>query len=175
MSCLTKTYHQLHTAASIGATLLSTTKIRLARWDRLHRNHQGWLVPLTTATPGAIGGGFSFLGGGNLGFLHFARAVMLHAPRQGVAGNSPRSHTAAFLIRPEVLLCQQYRKSCIPPLSHIHSGLFYYSSLLLNPLLRLAEDRNTSPYTAGSEHRWTSPLPEASQPSRIHQENKIRE
>lgn len=162
MSCLTKTYHRLHTATSIRATSLRATRIRLARARPPGVARSRNPLPLR-----GLMEVFSFLRGGNLGVSPLARAAKLRAPWRGVAGKSPRSHISN---PSKTFPLPATRKNRIPSLSNSHNDIFYYSLLLQNPLQLFAADRITFPYTAGSGHHWTSTLLKASQPSRIHRE-----
>lgn len=118
----------------------------------------------------------SSLGEGNLGFLPLPglRSSVPHG--RVLAGKSPSSHRAAFLIHPGVSPVPAVPKSRIPSLSRIHNDLFYYPSLLPNPLPLFAVDRINSPCKASTGHHWNSPLPKPPSPpgSTKSLENKKR-
>lgn len=118
----------------------------------------------------------SSLGEGNLGFLPLP-GLRSSVPHDRVlAGKSPSSHRAAFLIHPGVSPVPAVPKSRIPSLSRIHNDLFYYPSLLPNPLPLFAVDRINSPCKASTGHHWNSPLPKPPSPpgSTKSLENKKR-
>lgn len=82
-----------------------------------------------------------------------------------LAGKSPSSHRAAFLIHPGVSPVPAVPKSCNPSLSHIHKDLFYYFSTPTKPTPTFCCGQNLLSLRGG---HWTSlefTPPKASQPS----------